>query len=82
VKRIVTAHAFIEKGELQPLVDELRSSAEFIYQDVRSSLGVGDKAAGGMGLQPPGRSPRPPALKIRRSSCSPQNQGRLRRELS
>ncbi len=54
VKRIVTAHAFIEKGELQPLVDELRSSAEFIYlEDVRSSLGVGDKAAGAIGPSAP-----------------------------
>ena len=54
VKRIVTAHAFIEKGELQPLVDELRSSAEFIFlEDVRSSLGVGDKAAGAIGPSAP-----------------------------
>ncbi len=50
VKRIVTAHAFIQKGELQPLVDELKDDAAFVYlEDVRAGLGVGDKAAGAIG---------------------------------
>jgi acyl-[acyl-carrier-protein]-phospholipid O-acyltransferase / long-chain-fatty-acid--[acyl-carrier-protein] ligase len=54
VKRIVTAHAFIEKGELQPLVDELDEHVEFVYlEDVRAGLGVRDKAAGAIGPAAP-----------------------------
>jgi acyl-[acyl-carrier-protein]-phospholipid O-acyltransferase/long-chain-fatty-acid--[acyl-carrier-protein] ligase len=50
VKRIVTAHAFIEKAELQPLVDELETDADFIYlEDVRAALGTRQKAAGALG---------------------------------
>jgi acyl-[acyl-carrier-protein]-phospholipid O-acyltransferase/long-chain-fatty-acid--[acyl-carrier-protein] ligase len=50
VKRIITAHAFIEKGELQPLVDELKDSADFVYlEDVRAKLGISAKAAGAIG---------------------------------
>ncbi len=54
VKKIVTAHAFIEKAELDGLVGELKSDAEFIYlEDVRASLGVKQKAAGALGPMTP-----------------------------
>jgi len=54
VKRIVTAHAFIEKGELQPLVDELEEHVAFTYlEDVRAGLNVRDKAAGALGPSAP-----------------------------
>lgn len=47
ITKIVTAHKFVELGELQPLIDELSDAAEFIYlEDVRESLGFGDKMAG------------------------------------
>ncbi|MEZ5939139.1 MAG: AMP-binding protein [Hyphomonadaceae bacterium] len=50
IKRVVTAHAFIEKGELQPLIDQIKDRVEIVYlEDVRESLGVGDKAAGALG---------------------------------
>lgn len=50
VKKIVTAHAFIEKAELEGLMGELKSDAEFVYlEDVRASLGIGQKAAGALG---------------------------------
>ncbi len=54
VKRIVTAHAFIEKAELQPLVDELKDDAEFIYlEDVKEGLGPLNKAAAVVGPAAP-----------------------------
>lgn len=54
VKKIVTAHAFIEKGELQPLVDDLRSEAEFVYlEDVKDALGPLNKAAAVVGPAAP-----------------------------
>ncbi len=54
VKKIVTAHAFIEKAELDGLVGELKSDAEFIYlEDVRAALGVRQKAAGALGPAAP-----------------------------
>jgi acyl-[acyl-carrier-protein]-phospholipid O-acyltransferase/long-chain-fatty-acid--[acyl-carrier-protein] ligase len=50
VNTIITAHAFIEKGELQPLVNELAGSARIVYlEDVREKLGIGEKAAGALG---------------------------------
>jgi acyl-[acyl-carrier-protein]-phospholipid O-acyltransferase/long-chain-fatty-acid--[acyl-carrier-protein] ligase len=50
VKKIITAHAFIEKAELDGLMGELKSDAEFVYlEDVRASLGIGQKAAGALG---------------------------------
>jgi acyl-[acyl-carrier-protein]-phospholipid O-acyltransferase/long-chain-fatty-acid--[acyl-carrier-protein] ligase len=54
VKRIVTAHQFIEKGELQPLVDELEADCTFVYlEDVRAGLNLGNKAAAAIGLVAP-----------------------------
>ena len=54
VTKIVTAHAFIEKAELDGLVGELKSGAEFLYlEDVRASLGVSQKAAGALGPAAP-----------------------------
>ncbi len=50
ITRVVTAHAFIEKGELQPLINELDADADFIYlEDVRKGLSVRNKAAGAVG---------------------------------
>jgi acyl-[acyl-carrier-protein]-phospholipid O-acyltransferase/long-chain-fatty-acid--[acyl-carrier-protein] ligase len=50
VKKVVTAHAFIEKAELDGLMGELKSDAEFIYlEDVRAGLGTRQKAAGALG---------------------------------
>jgi acyl-[acyl-carrier-protein]-phospholipid O-acyltransferase / long-chain-fatty-acid--[acyl-carrier-protein] ligase len=50
VKKVVTAHAFIEKAELEGLMGELKSDAEFVYlEDVRASLGARQKAAGALG---------------------------------
>lgn len=50
VQKIITAHAFIEKAELEGLMGELKSDAEFVYlEDVRASLGIGQKAAGALG---------------------------------
>jgi acyl-[acyl-carrier-protein]-phospholipid O-acyltransferase/long-chain-fatty-acid--[acyl-carrier-protein] ligase len=68
IKRIVSAHAFIEKGELQPLVDELKADATFVYlEDVRARLGVPEKAAGLLGPMAPwaiggGASPGDPGV--------------------
>lgn len=50
ITKIITAHKFIELGQLEPLVDELESDAEFIYlEDVRESLSLVDKAAAVLG---------------------------------
>ena len=54
VKRIVSAHQFIEKGELQPLVDELEADHQFIYlEEVRARLNLANKAAAAIGLIAP-----------------------------
>ena len=50
VTKIVTAHKFVELGSLEPLIEQLSDAAEFIYlEDVRESLTLGDKIAGGLG---------------------------------
>jgi len=50
ISKIVTAHKFVELGGLEPLIAELEDVAEFIYlEDVRESLGLMDKVAGGLG---------------------------------
>lgn len=50
IKKIITAHRFIDLGQLEPLVEELRSDAEFIYlEEVREGLSILDKAAGLLG---------------------------------
>jgi acyl-[acyl-carrier-protein]-phospholipid O-acyltransferase/long-chain-fatty-acid--[acyl-carrier-protein] ligase len=55
ITKIVTAHKFIELGGLEPLIAELEDAAEFIYlEDVRESLGLMDKVAGGLGPVLPG----------------------------
>lgn len=55
ITKIVTAHKFIELGGLEALVEELSDAAEFIYlEDVRESLGLMDKVAGGLGPVFPG----------------------------
>lgn len=55
ITKIVTAHKFIELGGLEALVADLEDSAEFIYlEDVRESLGLMDKVAGGLGPIMPG----------------------------
>ncbi|MEM1148525.1 MAG: AMP-binding protein [Pseudomonadota bacterium] len=55
ITKIVTAHKFIELGGLEDLVGELEDAATFIYlEDVRESLGLMDKVAGGLGPVLPG----------------------------
>ena len=50
VTKIVTAHKFVELGNLEPLIEQLSDSADFIYlEDVRERLSFGDKVAGGLG---------------------------------
>lgn len=50
ISKIVTAHKFVELGGLEPLIADLEEAAEFIYlEDVRESLGLMDKVAGGLG---------------------------------
>ena len=50
IKHIVTAHKFIELGGLEPLMEEIKGAAEFIYlDDVRDELSLVDKVAGGLG---------------------------------
>lgn len=50
IKKIITAHRFIDLGQLEPLVEDLKSDAEFIYlEDVREDLSLLDKAAGLLG---------------------------------
>ncbi|MCI4646280.1 MAG: AMP-binding protein, partial [Hyphomonadaceae bacterium] len=49
-KTIVTAKKFIELGELQGLIAELEKDARIIYlEDIRESLTLRDKVAGGVG---------------------------------
>ncbi len=55
ISKIVTAHKFVELGALEPLIAELEDVSEFIYlEDVRESLGLMDKIAGGLGPILPG----------------------------
>lgn len=55
ISKIVTAHKFVELGALEPLIAELEDVSEFIYlEDVRESLGLMDKVAGGLGPILPG----------------------------
>lgn len=50
VTKIVTAHQFIEKGNLEPLIEELENEFELIYlEDVREALSLKDKLAGALG---------------------------------
>ena len=50
INRIITAHKFIEIGALEPLIEQLVDTAEFVYlEDVREGLGLGDKIAGALG---------------------------------
>ncbi len=50
VTKILTAHKFVELASLEPLVEKLSESAEMVYlEDVRESLGIGDKLAGALG---------------------------------
>lgn len=54
IKKIITAHKFISLGNLEPLIEELEDSAEFIYlEDVRDSLSLRDKVAGALGPMVP-----------------------------
>lgn len=49
-KTIITAKKFIELGELHGLIAELEQSARIVYlEDIRASLTLGDKLAGGLG---------------------------------
>ncbi len=44
VRRVLTARRFVEQGQLDRLVEELGRSVEITYlEDVRESLGLGDK---------------------------------------
>ena len=44
VTKIVTAHQFVELGNLQPLIEQLFGSAEFVYlEDVREGLTLSDQ---------------------------------------
>ncbi len=50
ITKIVTAHKFVALGSLEPLIEELSDSTEFIYlEDVREALGIRDKIAGALG---------------------------------
>ena len=50
IKRIVTAEKFIELGNLEPLMEELKDSAEIVHlETVREALSLRDKAAGALG---------------------------------
>ena len=50
ITKIVTAHKFVTLGSLEPLIEELSDSAEFIYlEDVREALRIRDKIAGALG---------------------------------
>lgn len=50
IKKIVTARKFIDLGALEPLIDDLSGSAEILYlEDVRESIGLPQKIAGGLG---------------------------------
>jgi len=45
VKRILTAHRFVNQGKLDDLIDALQVDCEIVYlEDVRSSIGLADKA--------------------------------------
>ncbi len=47
VTTILSSRAFIDKGRLQPLVTELEQSLTFVYlEDVRATIGTGDKIRG------------------------------------
>ena len=55
ISKIITAHKFIDLGGLEPLVDELKEHAEFVYlEDVREGLTLGNKVAGALGPMLPG----------------------------
>lgn len=48
--RIITARKFIDLGDLHGLMDQLSENFEIIYlEDVRESIGLGEKIAGGLG---------------------------------
>lgn len=50
ISRIITAHKFIEIGALEPLIEQLVDEVDLIYlEDVRDSLGLGNKIAGALG---------------------------------
>lgn len=54
-RTIVTARKFIELGELQPLIDELAKDATILYlEDIRETIGLKQKIAGGLGPVMPG----------------------------
>jgi acyl-[acyl-carrier-protein]-phospholipid O-acyltransferase/long-chain-fatty-acid--[acyl-carrier-protein] ligase len=47
VKTVLTSRAFIEKGKLDKLMAAIGSAANIVYlEDVRGSIGIGDKIAG------------------------------------
>ncbi|MBI4275739.1 MAG: AMP-binding protein, partial [Rhizobiales bacterium] len=47
VKTIVTSRTFIERGRLEALIEKLKAELNFVYlEDVRSSVGLGDKIRG------------------------------------
>ena len=50
VSKILTAHRFVELGSLEPLIEDLNSTADIVYlEDVRENLSLGDKIAGALG---------------------------------
>ena len=47
IKTVLTSRAFIEKGKLDKLMAAIGSAANVVYlEDVRGSIGIGDKIAG------------------------------------
>ncbi len=54
VTKVVTAHRFIKLAQLEPLVEKLSDSVEFIYlEDVRNSISLKNKLAAVLGMAAP-----------------------------
>jgi acyl-[acyl-carrier-protein]-phospholipid O-acyltransferase/long-chain-fatty-acid--[acyl-carrier-protein] ligase len=65
VKTIVTSRAFIEKGKLTAVVEQLAKDMKVVYlEDVRATVGTGDKVRGLLGYKKPlvKRTPDDPAV--------------------
>jgi acyl-[acyl-carrier-protein]-phospholipid O-acyltransferase/long-chain-fatty-acid--[acyl-carrier-protein] ligase len=54
-RRLITAHRFIKLAKLEPLIEELKGSAEIVYlEEVRKNISLLDKAAAAIGQFVPG----------------------------
>ena len=65
VGTIVTSRAFVEKGKLDAVVAQLAQSVSIVYlEDVRATVGTGDKLRGLLGFKQPlvARKPDDPAV--------------------